>query len=117
MTQTFVLDKALILDRLGGDEDIFAMMVDLYLQDVDNYVLALNAAVNSADAVVLSREAHTVKGLLATFSDDDGAEIAYTIERQAKAGDLNGLSPLVTQLVQSLRTLEAVLRSETGQVR
>ena len=83
MTQHFVLDKALILDRLGGDEEIFAMMVDLYLQDVDNYVQALSSAlalaINSANSAVLSREAHTVKGLLATFSDDAGAETAFTI--------------------------------------
>lgn len=112
MTQHFVLDKALILDRLGGDEEIFAMMVDLYLQDVDNYVQALSAAQEAADPVTLSREAHTVKGLLATFSDDAGAEVAYTIEQQAKSGDLSGLQTLVAQLQEHLLVLAAVLRSE-----
>jgi HPt (histidine-containing phosphotransfer) domain-containing protein len=118
MTQHFVLDKALILDRLGGDEEIFAMMVDLYLQDVDNYVQALSSAlalaINSANSAVLSREAHTVKGLLATFSDDAGAETAFTIERQAKAGDLSGLQTLVTQLQENLQVLATVLRSEVS---
>lgn len=114
MTQHFVLDKALILDRLGGDEEIFAMMVDLYLQDVDNYVQALSSALDSANSAVLSREAHTVKGLLATFSDDAGAETAFTIERQAKAGDLSGLQTLVTQLQENLQVLATVLRSEVS---
>jgi HPt (histidine-containing phosphotransfer) domain-containing protein len=114
MTQHFVLDKALILDRLGGDEEIFAMMVDLYLQDVDNYVQALSSALDSANSAVLSREAHTVKGLLATFSDDAGAETAFTIERQAKAGDLSGLQTLVAQLQENLQVLATVLRSEVS---
>lgn len=112
MTQHFVLDKALVLDRLGGDEEIFVMMVDLYLQDVDNYVQALSAAQEAADSVTLSREAHTAKGLLATFSDDAGTEVAYTIERQAKAGDLSGMQTLVPQLQEHLLVLAAVLRSE-----
>lgn len=102
----------MILDRLGGDEEIFAMMVDLYLQDVDNYVQALSAALEAADSVTLSREAHTVKGLLATFSDDAGTEAAYTIERQAKAGDLSGMQTLVPLLQEHLLILATVLRSE-----
>lgn len=112
MTEHFVLDKSLILDRLGGDEEIFAMMVDFYLQDVDSYVQALSAALEAADPVTLSREAHTVKGLLATFSDDAGAEVAYTIERQAKAGDLDGVQTLVPRLQEHLQVLATVLRSE-----
>ena len=36
MMTAYTLDKLLILDRLGGDEEIFAMMLDMYLQDVDN---------------------------------------------------------------------------------
>lgn len=115
MTQNFVLDKASILDRLGGDEDIYAMMVDLYLQDVHNYVQALGSALEAADGAALSRQAHTVKGLLATFSDDAGTDIAYAIESQAKTGDLSGLPALVAQLQNSLRVLETVLRSEIGQ--
>jgi HPt (histidine-containing phosphotransfer) domain-containing protein len=112
MTHNFVLDRASILDRLGGDEEIFAMMVDLYLQDVDSYVLALSSALEAADSVTLSREAHTVKGLLATFSDDAGAETAHTIELQAKTGNLNGLPALVARLQENLQILAVALRSE-----
>ena len=58
MAGVFVLDKALILDRLGGDEEIYAMMVDMFLQDVDNTCDALAAALASGDATVLANQGH-----------------------------------------------------------
>ena len=73
MTAPFVLDRALILDRLGEDEEIFLLLIDLFLQDVDNNALVLGEALLLNKADVLMREAHTIKSLLATLSDDVGA--------------------------------------------
>lgn len=114
MTKIFVLDRPLILDRLGGDEGIFSMMVDLYLQDVDNVASALVAALESGEVDTLMREAHTIKGLLATFSDDSGAAKAFAIERQARHGDISGLQPAVAAVQQRLLEVAAVLRREVG---
>lgn len=110
MAETFVLNRALILDRLGGDEEIFAMMVDMFLQDHEGNCAALAAAFAAGDAAVLQREAHTVKGLLATFSDSAGAQQALAVEQRAKAGDLNGLEQDVGNLQARLRLVADVLR-------
>jgi HPt (histidine-containing phosphotransfer) domain-containing protein len=114
MTELFVLDRALILDRLGGDEEIFLLMVDLYLQDVDNNAQALGEALVQGKAEVLMREAHSIKGLLATLSDDAGAAEAATIEQQAKLGKLSGLQPAVALVQRRLFEVASVLRAETA---
>ena len=110
MAESFVLNRALILDRLGGDEEIFAMMVDMFLQDHESNCTALADALAAGDAAVLQREAHTVKGLLATFSDDAGAQQALAVEQRAKAGDLSDLAAAVGDLQARLRLVAAVLR-------
>ncbi|EKE17124.1 MAG: hypothetical protein ACD_10C00607G0001, partial [uncultured bacterium] len=76
MMKSFVLERALILERLGGDEEIFAMMVDLFLQDAESVAISFASALLQGCSATVMREAHTVKGLLATFSDDDGAAAA-----------------------------------------
>lgn len=114
MIEVFVLDRDLILDRLGGDEEIFSMMIDLYLQDVENTALSLATALANGEDDALMREAHTVKGLLATFSDDAGAAEAFGIEQQAKRGVLGGLQPAVAALQRRLFEVAEVLRRETG---
>jgi HPt (histidine-containing phosphotransfer) domain-containing protein len=109
MAGAFVLDKASILERLGGDEEIFAMMVDMFVQDVDSNCGALATALASGDPVVLRREAHTVKGLLATFSDDLGAEDASVVEQRARDGLVVDQAEAVAGLQQRLREVAAVL--------
>jgi len=109
MAGAFVLDKASILERLGGDEEIFAMMVDMFVQDVDSNCNALSAAFESGDASVLRREAHTVKGLLATFSDDAGAADASAVEQQARHGIIDSQAEAVAGLLQRMRDVAAVL--------
>ncbi|HSG22679.1 MAG TPA: Hpt domain-containing protein [Azonexus sp.] len=114
MIEKFVLDREQILARLGGDEEIFSMMVDLYLQDVDNTAQSLAAALAEGEVETLIREAHTVKGLLATFSDDAGAAEAFGIEQQVKLGNLSGLQPAIAAVQQRLFEVAAVLRREVG---
>ncbi len=109
MAQAFVLDRESILERLGGDEDIYSMMVDMYLQDVENNCAAIALAFTAGDALSLQREAHTIKGLLATFSDDAGAADAMVVEKQARQGDIAGLGDAVAGLQQRLREVATVL--------
>jgi len=109
MLDVFVLDRAAILERLGGDEEIYAMMVDMFLQDVDNNCATLASALASGEPLLLQREAHTLKGLLATFSDDAGAERAFALEQKAKRGDLAGLDAEVDLLLKRLREVAGVL--------
>ena len=113
MIEVFVLDRGLILDRLGGDEEIFSLMVDLFLQDVENTALSLATALAHGEVETLTREAHTIKGLLATFSDEAGAIKAFGIEQQAKLGNLGGLQPAVTAVQRRLLEVAEVLRQET----
>lgn len=105
----FVLDRASILDRLGGDEDIYSVMVDMFLEDLNNNCAALAQALADDDGVALSREAHTVKGLLAMFSDEAGAAQAFRLERRAKEGRLAELAAAVASLQGRLREVAAAL--------
>ncbi|KAB2917437.1 MAG: Hpt domain-containing protein [Dechloromonas sp.] len=109
MADAFVLNRQDILERLGGDEEIYSMMLDMYVQDVDENCANLMAAIASGQAAEIRREAHTVKGLLATFSDDSGAAKAFAVEQQAKAGDLGGLAEAAAVLAARMREVAAVL--------
>ena len=112
--EPYVLDRRSILDRLAGDEEIFAVMVDMYLQDLDNCCDQLTSPLQAGDAVTLQREAHTVKGMLASFSDDAGAQAAYQVEQQAKRGELAGLAEPIAALQARLREVGAVLQASTA---
>lgn len=109
--EQFVLDKALILERLGGDEEIYAVMADMFLNDVDNYCEQLAVAQVDGKADVLQREAHTVKGLLATFADEAGAQQSLVLEQAAKLGQIADLGPAVAALQQRIRLVAEAVRA------
>jgi HPt (histidine-containing phosphotransfer) domain-containing protein len=109
MASPFVLDRESILDRLGGDEEIYAMMVDMYIQDVDHNCSVLADAYTSGDPKALQREAHTIKGLLATFSDEGGVADALLLEQLAREGKVEGLQAAIDGLQERMREVASVL--------
>lgn len=109
LSTPFVLDRRSILARLGEDEEIYQVMVDMFVHDVHDNCAALAAALEAGDAVALSREAHTVKGLLAMFSDEAGAAHAFWLEGQARAGRGAELAGAVAGLQARLREVAAAL--------
>lgn len=115
MGQAFVLDSKTIIERLAGEIDIYWMMIDMYLQELDNNCASIAAAYQAGDAAALHREAHTLKGLLATFTDDFGSAQALAIEKLAKEKRIEGLGDAVSELQQRLREVGEVLRQEVAQ--
>jgi len=105
----FRLDKAGILARFGGDEELYQTLAEMYRDDVENYCAQLQLALEAGDGPRLSREAHTLKGLFATFSDEEGAGLAQAVEMAAAQGDPAGLAEQVEALQQVARRLAQAL--------
>lgn len=112
MNQAFTLNREVILERLGGDEEIFTVMIDMYLQDLDSYCNNLANALQAGEQANLQREAHTIKGLFATFADEAGTQAAYSVEQLAKQGKLDGLEEPVAAIQARLRVVGEVLKAE-----
>lgn len=112
MAQTLNLDKASILESMGGDEELFIDMARMYIDESDSYYRNVQKAVSSKDIEALRREAHTLKSLFATFADEDGRQLAIKVEQQAKTGIID--SEFSSMLEERIRLLAEVLRQETA---
>ncbi|MGE5386592.1 MAG: Hpt domain-containing protein [Betaproteobacteria bacterium] len=112
MQPTLKLDRTTILGRLGGDEELLGTMADMYLQEYENYCQGLRAAVQSGDAKLLQREAHTLKSLMATFADEPGSALALEIQMQAESGQLAGVEAKAEALEAAIRRMAAILEAE-----
>ncbi len=107
-------DRAEVIERLGGDEELYRSVAAMYVQDSPGYREALEAAVAAADVGTLAREAHTVKGLLATFSCDAWAMLARDVEMLAKAEKFDEAAARVPQLLEAIDDLAVLLAAEAG---
>jgi HPt (histidine-containing phosphotransfer) domain-containing protein len=106
--ETAIYDKAEVLVRLGGDESLFSELTQLFVTESTAYCHALEGVLLSADAARVQREAHSVKSVLATFSYEEGREIAMRLEHLAASGRLGGADRLTAQVLSAVRRLAAV---------
>lgn len=78
MTVENSLDKQAILDRLGGNQQLFETICNSFLKLLPGQLSVIGEAVNSGDTDTLSRSAHRLKGSVAYF--DNGTVTATIAE-------------------------------------
>ncbi|HEX5804245.1 MAG TPA: ATP-binding protein [Azospira sp.] len=104
-------DRAEVVARLGGDEELYRTVAAMFVQDAPGYAAALQDAAAAGDPVRLQREAHTIKGLLSTFSCNAAGALAFEIEKSA-AADFAAAAARVPQLLAAIDELSTQLAAE-----
>jgi len=81
-------DRALLLARLGGDEALLALVVQLFLEDCPGRLAAIRQAVDARDAEALEASAHALKGAAANLSASRLMAAAAALEGAAREQQL-----------------------------
>jgi len=81
-------ERQTIRDLFGGDAGLFAAFLDLAFKQFVLDRQALAAAVQAADWPAVHRQAHSLKGALATLGDAAGGALAHTLENAAATPDM-----------------------------
>jgi PAS domain S-box-containing protein len=106
-----VYDRADALARLDDDEELLQSLIDMFVSDAANYVERLEGAWRGRDWPGLTRAAHTLKGVLATFSARDGQAAALALEQAAREEREDAIGPLLeSALAETRRFLDALAR-------
>ena len=87
---TTPIDRGSLMERLGGDEQLLADVVRLFLDDCPVRLAAIKAAVDSRDAERIRTSAHALKGAAGNLSAQGLVEAASILER---IGSENHLGP------------------------
>jgi HPt (histidine-containing phosphotransfer) domain-containing protein len=105
-------DRALALDRVGGDEELLREVAQLFLRECPVILSQIREAVTSHDASRIMELAHTMKGSLATMGAENGAQTALALENMGRRNDLNGSEDALAKLEASLSVLQEELSRE-----
>ena len=84
------LDKAVALERLGGDEELLQEVAVLFLEEYPPLMTQIRTAIAQGNAHNLEHSAHSLKGSVANFGSDLAWQAALNLEAMGRAGDLNG---------------------------
>jgi signal transduction histidine kinase/CheY-like chemotaxis protein len=103
-----VFDRADALSRIADDEDLLTSLIEMFLDDAPRYLRDVDAALAASDWPKLGHAAHTLKGVLATFSARRSEHLARDLEHAAKSGQASDCANLAPKLHQAV---EAFLKA------
>ncbi len=108
-SELLVLDRALALSRVGGDEDLLREIAELFLDDYPNLLEQIQKAVESRDAFGLERASHSLKGSVANFGAEPAYQAAFELERLARSRDLSAVDEALHRLEENMANLRPEL--------
>ena len=99
------------MERVAGDPDFLATMVDIFVADAPTRLDAIRAGLQQADAHVVERAAHSLKGALATMAADTAAAEALRLEQLGRSGSLDGAAEILAALEAQVAAVTRALRT------
>ncbi|MGE3977583.1 MAG: response regulator [Nitrospira sp.] len=106
-----IFDPAKMYQNIGGDSELFAQLVRLFLDRHHTMLAGIRTALADADSIAVERMAHTFKG---TAGNLCASEVMLTAGRLEAVGRLNALHdapPVYAQLELEVARLVRVLES------
>ena len=106
-----IIDREALLAEFDGDEELLTELVQTMKDEAPKLMHEVRAAVASADAALVGRAAHTLKGAVSNFGARGAADAALQLERIGRSGDLSNLAAAVAVLETEMSAFEKALAS------
>ncbi len=113
--QLISFNRAVALDRLGGDEELLKDVARLFLQEYAQVVAEIRQAIVASDAGALQRAAHTLKGSVGNFGAASAVEASRRLEMLGKSGRTEGAAELLDSLETCMERLLPELSALVGE--
>ncbi|MGH9679369.1 MAG: Hpt domain-containing protein [Candidatus Acidiferrales bacterium] len=102
-------DRAVLLQRVEGDQELFAEMIRAFIEDAPRLVQSMREALRHGDLLRLERAAHSMKGAAANLSANALVAASSNLEKSAVAGDLESCAASVSSVEEAANRLLSLL--------
>lgn len=110
-TQRTVWNRAEAIERLGGDEDLFQELCQIFLEESPKLLRELKDALAMGNVEDVMRAAHSIKGETGYLSAPEAMAVARQLEDMARSNSLAAAGELVGVLERELDGLHQSIRS------
>jgi HPt (histidine-containing phosphotransfer) domain-containing protein len=106
-----VFDRAVLLDRVMGDEELAREIGEGFLLDMPEQIGKLAEALEAKDAGRAEFFAHRIKGAAANIAGEALSETASRMEQSARNGELDALCDILSELEMRFAELREVMNT------
>lgn len=107
-----IWDRAGLVERLMGDEDLAGTILQGFLADIPRQIEALKGYLEAGDAAGVERQAHTIRGAAGNVGGNTLRTLAFELERAGKSGDLESIKPRLKELAASFAELKQAMKED-----
>ena len=105
----FDIEALTMLEEIMEDE--FSELVQVYIDDSDPRIAALQKAFEDQDTMQLRELSHSFKGASGNLSALPLAELCFKIEERSRDGVLEGSEDLIKQVEREYQAVKSILLS------
>lgn len=98
-----VFDRAAFLDRLQGDREIAAYILEVFISELPGLLAVLLASCQAGDLEAAARQAHSIKGSAANVGAEVIKCLAVQAEKACEQRELKIVAELVGQMESALQ--------------
>jgi two-component system sensor histidine kinase/response regulator len=113
-----VIDHAAAIERLGGDEELFAELVGLFREEGPRMIREIRQAIADGDPTGIQRTSHGLKGAVGYLGGTRATEAAQRLELIGASKDLfsapGAFLHLEEEIERLLSAFEAASRQTAG---
>ena len=104
-----LFDPCALLERLGGDGDLWRELLSEFVTDVASKVDVICETASTGDQETVRREGHSITGASATVGAKALSAVGFEIECAGKDGRLDDVPALLDQLKTNITKLRRIL--------
>ena len=112
------MDWEIALEHVGGDRELLAELVTVFLQDYPRLKSEAQQAIAQGDHSRLERAAHTLKGRLAFFGIHKVRDQAAALELMGRTNDVSratqAWAEIESEMIRVLIELHSLSREQTA---
>jgi len=112
---SLVLDRKAVCDQFGGDKKLLKEIAGIFLEDCNGLCSRIRDAINRRDAEALKRNAHALKGSVASFAAHAAFQEASSLEALGRLRDFHQAHELLDRLEKELERVRAELEDLVSQ--
>jgi HPt (histidine-containing phosphotransfer) domain-containing protein len=109
-----VFNEQAFYKHLGGDRELGAEILKVYMVDAPARVESLAAAVKNGDQALAVKYSHALKGISATIRANGIALLAEKIEMVSRKGDLERTRYLMPKVYMELEAVLGAVQEHLG---
>ena len=105
------------VERLGGDEELFWELCEIFLQESPKLLHKLGKAIAESDADAVMRAAHSLKGELGYLGAVEALQASAALECMGHEKNLSAAATVFASLEQHLADLCRAMKASPGATR